>query len=219
MTAYILFEVTLILSGYIYLMLQFRAGSKKHTGSITEVVESGESIEMLITQYWNILLALLCCVFFLTRKSAFNIELIQVSPWIPIIICLIALFVSMSIKVPVPMHKQRFSSKEMRYYLVIRGSYLVFYEWFFRGLVLQVSLEYFPVSIAISINILLYTLAHIYSPKREIIACIPLGLLFCWLRLEYASVLFPVILHLCMALPFELRILRSSSLHYKNIKQ
>jgi hypothetical protein len=86
MTAYILFEVTLIFPD-ICTCAAIPAGSKKHTGSITEVVESGEPIEMLITQYWNILLALLCCVFFLTRKSAFNIELIQAFPLIPIIIC------------------------------------------------------------------------------------------------------------------------------------
>src|SRR4051812_33486975 len=126
MNSYILFQAILILSGYMYLVLQFRAGAKTHTGSITEVVESGEPIEMLIKQYWNILLALLCCVLFLTHKSSFHIEFNQTNSWIPVIICLIALVVSMSLKIPVSLNNQHISLPEIRHYIFIRGSYLVF---------------------------------------------------------------------------------------------
>ena len=219
MTPYILFEIALVLAGYIFLVLQFQVGAKKHTSSITEIFESGKPIEMLITQYWNILLALLCCIFFLVHKSTINNQLNHVGTWMPIAICLTALLVSISMKLPVSSGKYSISSKESRYYIFIRSSYLVIYELFFRGLLLQVSLEYCSVEIAVCINVLLYTIAHMYSARHELIACIPLGLLFCWLRLEYGSVLFPVILHLCMAMPFEIRILRSSSLHHKNVKQ
>jgi hypothetical protein len=219
MTTYIFFELALVLSGYLFLVFQFQAGAKKHTASITEVFESGKPIEMLITQYWNILLGLLCCIFFLVHKSTTNNELKSAGTWLPVAICLTALLVSISMKLPASMGKYTISSKESRYYIFIRSSYLVIYEWFFRGLLLQVSLEYCSVEVAVCINILLYTVAHMYSARHELIACIPLGLLFCWLRLEYGSVLFPILLHLCMAIPFEIRILRSSSIHHKNVKQ
>jgi membrane protease YdiL (CAAX protease family) len=219
MTAYIFFEIALVLSGYLFLVFQFQAGAKKHTASITEVFESGKPIEMLITQYWNILLGLLCCIFFMVNKSTINNELRTGATWLPVAICLTAILVSLSMKLPVSMAKHSVSSTEFRYYIFIRSSYLVIYEWFFRGLLLQVSLEYCPVEVAVCINILLYTVAHMYSSRQELIACIPLGLLFCWLRLEYGSLLFPIVLHLCMAIPFEIRILRSSSIHHKNVKQ
>ena len=219
MTTYIFFEIALVLSGYIFLVMQFQAGSSKHTASITEVFESGKPLEMLITQYWNILLALLCCIFFLVHKSTINNELTHLYMWQPITICIAALLVSMWMKLPASPAKQEISAKESRYYIFIRSCYLVIYEWFFRGLLLQVSLEYCTVETAVCINVLLYCIAHIYSARHELIACIPLGFLFCWLRLEYGSVLFPIMLHLCMAIPFELRMLRSSSLHHKNFKK
>jgi membrane protease YdiL (CAAX protease family) len=219
MTTYIVFEIALVLAGYIFLVKQFQAGASKHTASITEVFESGKPLERLITQYWNILLALLCCIFFMVNKSTINNEFKHHSMWLPITICITALLVSMRMKLPASPAKQAISSKESRYYIFIRSSYLVIYEWFFRGLLLQVSMEYFSVETAVCINVLLYCIAHAYSARHELIACVPLGFLFCWLRLEYGSILFPVMLHLCMAIPFEVRMLRSSSLHHKNIKQ
>ncbi|HSB92527.1 MAG TPA: CPBP family intramembrane glutamic endopeptidase [Flavitalea sp.] len=219
MTTYIILEIGLVLCGYLFLVMQFQAGSSKHTASITEVFESGKPLELLITQYWNILVALLCCIFLMINKSTIHNEFRHHYMWQPILICITALLVSMRLKLPPSAPKQAITTKESRYYVFIRSSYLVVYEWFFRGLLLQVSMEYFSVGTAVCINVFLYCIAHIYSARHELIACVPVGLLFCWLRLEYGSVLFPIMLHLCMAIPFELRMLRSSSLHHKNIKQ
>ena len=87
MTTYIIFEIALVLSGYIFLVMQFQAGASKHTASITEVFESGKPLDMLITQYWNILLALLCCIFFMVNKSTINNELKLDATWLPISFC------------------------------------------------------------------------------------------------------------------------------------
>src|SRR5688572_10716404 len=131
MNTYIVFEIVLVLSGYIFLVMQFQAGASKHTASITEVFESGKPLEMLITQYWNILLVLLCCIFFMVNKSTINNEFKHQSMWLPIAICITALLVSMRMKLPASATKQAISSKESRYYIFIRSSYLVIYEWFF----------------------------------------------------------------------------------------
>jgi len=218
MTHYLWFQVALALAAYSYLVNQFQVACRKHTGTIKEVVGSGALMEQLTGKYWNILLALLVCLLVAgpihltgkTRESGIH--------WLPLSICLATLAISIFSKLPPDMTQKWIPVSLSRFYIFIRTSYLVIYELFFRGLLLQLALAEFSAGIAISINVVLYTLAHLYSPRSELIASIPLGFLFCWLRLEYGSLLYPVLLHLCIALPFEIRMLLSSTLHSQNNK-
>lgn len=212
MTNYLLLQVAIALGAYGYLVKQFQLAAKKHTGSITEVIQSGNRFESLIAKYWNIMLALLGTLFFIGRLGSATLHPHAPSLFIPITICLVAVLVSSFGKIPVCNSSYPITSGMLRYYIFIRSCYLISYELFFRGLLLELLMAHCSIEAAICINVFLYTLAHIHSPKAEIIACIPLGFLFCWLRLEFGSVLFPVLLHLCIALPFEIRILHSSTL-------
>jgi membrane protease YdiL (CAAX protease family) len=209
MTSYLILNIVLAVASYFYLIHQFQLAAKKHSGSITEVFQSGDGIEKLINKYWNILLALLCCMLFLGLKTGLEAAASADSISIPISICVLAFSVSMFSKIPDIHTRYRIPGNLSRLYIFIRGSYLVVYELFFRGLLLQVSLDLLQPGMAVVLNVVLYAIAHMYSPKSEFLACIPLGFLFCWLRLEYDTLLFPILLHLCMALPFEIRILRS----------
>ncbi|HEV8505269.1 MAG TPA: CPBP family intramembrane glutamic endopeptidase, partial [Chitinophagaceae bacterium] len=81
-------------------------------------------------------------------------------------------------------------------YGTLRSTFLVSYEWFFRGLLLWSLLLWLGVFWSIAINILLYTLIHIHKNKNELIGCIPFGLLVCVFTLWWQSVWPAIIFHL-----------------------
>src|SRR5690348_6476804 len=61
----------------------------------------------------------------------------------------------------------------------LRLLYLISYECFFRGSLLMSLCLLAGVTWGVIINISLYTLVHILKGKKEILACIPFGLLVC----------------------------------------
>lgn len=90
-------------------------------------------------------------------------------------------------------------------YAISRITYLVFYEWFFRGLLLMECCRLFGTVNAVVINIVLYTLAHFHKPRKEIIGCIPFGLLLCIFTIVSQSIWPAIIIHLVLASKFEWR--------------
>ncbi len=78
--------------------------------------------------------------------------------------------------------------------------YLFFYEALFRGIFLFTSISSWGIVIAIILNVVVYSLAHIYKGKFEMIGAVPLGIVFCWITI-YSQNIWPVfILHLTIAL-------------------
>ncbi|HEX7845298.1 MAG TPA: type II CAAX endopeptidase family protein [Chitinophagaceae bacterium] len=92
-------------------------------------------------------------------------------------------------------------------YLSIRIVFLVLYEFFFRGVLLQLFINEAGVIIAIMVNILLYALAHYYSERKEIIGTVPFGLLLCMISIYYQSIWPAILLHLALAMSYELRLI------------
>ena len=90
-------------------------------------------------------------------------------------------------------------------YALSRIVFLIVYEWFFRGLLLIKSCELFGNVNAVVINILLYTLAHFHKGKKEIIGCIPFGLLLCAFTIWWQSIWPAVAIHLLLASRYEWR--------------
>jgi len=65
--------------------------------------------------------------------------------------------------------------------------------------------------------VVLYGLGHIYSSGKELIASIPFGLLLCYLTILNQSVYPSIILHLSIALPYEIILLLKTKPFTKKI--
>jgi len=78
-------------------------------------------------------------------------------------------------------------------YFSVRLPFLFIYELFFRGVLLHSSLLYTNLVIAIFINLLLYTLIHSFNSKKEIIGCVPFGIILC-LFSYYTNSIWPAFL-------------------------
>lgn len=90
-------------------------------------------------------------------------------------------------------------------YSASRIAFLVSYEWFLRGLLLIESYRLVGFVNAVVINILLYALAHFHKDRKEIIGCIPFGLLLCAFTILAKSIWPAVIIHLFLAIRYEWR--------------
>ena len=94
-------------------------------------------------------------------------------------------------------------------YLVIRIFYLTIYELFFRYVLLFQFASDVGYIFAVSVNTFLYTVLHAYNSKQEIYSSIPFGILLCCLTLLNHSIWPAIILHLLLALPYEIRLIFS----------
>lgn len=104
-------------------------------------------------------------------------------------------------------------------YLVLRALFLISYEIFFRGFLFFGSISLLGIIPAFAINVLLYMLMHAFSKRDKMLACIPFGLVLCWVTLVSQSVWPAVILHLELSLVYEMRLYRYYFLTDKSPKQ
>jgi len=102
----------------------------------------------------------------------------------------------------------------MRYF-IIRAVYISVYELWFRGFLLFETINWLGAPVAVLLNVMLYAALHIYKSKKEILACIPFGLLLCVLSTSCNAAWPAVILHVVFAIAYELNIYKS---FYLNIK-
>jgi membrane protease YdiL (CAAX protease family) len=94
-------------------------------------------------------------------------------------------------------------------YFIFRLAFLFAYEMFFRGFLLFGSIAVMGIPLAVSLNVLLYVLLHLFNSKKEMLACIPFGLLLCWLSVLFNAAWPAMILHACFSLLYEIRIYQS----------
>ena len=87
----------------------------------------------------------------------------------------------------------------------LRLLFLISYEWFFRALLLTNLSLWVGTGYGIVINVLLYALVHIHKSKKEIIGCLPFGLLMCVFTVWWQSVWPAIIFHLQIAIVNEWR--------------
>jgi membrane protease YdiL (CAAX protease family) len=88
-------------------------------------------------------------------------------------------------------------------YGLLRFAFLITYEWFFRGFLLTGFSLWLGIGWAIIINTSLYTLIHIHKTKKEIIGCIPFGLLMCVFTVWWQSIWPAIIFHMQLAIIHE----------------
>ena len=83
----------------------------------------------------------------------------------------------------------RWSSFHAVLYMLLRNSFLVSYEWFFRGVVLFSCISVFGLIPAIIINVALYAFIHSFNGRKEFLGSIPFGITLCVFRVWWHSVL------------------------------
>lgn len=121
-----------------------------------------------------------------------------------------------------PIHQEQYpqvrepewSNRLLRVDLGMWMLYLLGYEAFFRGFLLFGLMDLqVPVWIAIAINTVIYSLAHIPKGKGEAFGAIPLGVLLCLAAISTGSFWVPFAVHVVMAWSNELFTLK----HHRTI--
>jgi membrane protease YdiL (CAAX protease family) len=82
-------------------------------------------------------------------------------------------------------------------------TYLVAYEFLFRGFLLFSTLENTGVVPAVALNCLLYAAAHYYKGWTETLGSIPVGVFLCYLTIVTGSIWPAILVHSAMALSNE----------------
>lgn len=82
-------------------------------------------------------------------------------------------------------------------------TYLLGYEFLFRGFLLFACLESFGYWPAVILNLCLYSLAHLRKGSGELIGSLVFGFLLCTVTLHLGSAWFAVLAHITMALSNE----------------
>lgn len=102
-------------------------------------------------------------------------------------------------------------------YMVLRISFLVSYEWFFRGIIFFSCVSLWGVFPAIVINTILYAFIHSFSGRKEFLGSIPFGIILCVFTIWWQSIWPAILLHLFLSIPYESILLHR--LFYKPLKQ
>lgn len=100
-------------------------------------------------------------------------------------------------------------------YFIIRALFLFVYELWFRGFLLFDCISWAGIPVAVSCIVFLHVLVHIFNSKKEMWACIPFGILVCFLNILFNAAWPAIILHIGFSLVYELNIYR---FHFFTIK-
>ncbi|HYM93568.1 MAG TPA: CPBP family intramembrane glutamic endopeptidase, partial [Chitinophagaceae bacterium] len=110
-----------------------------------------------------------------------------------------------------------FSRAFIARYILLRFLFLCAYEIFFRGYLFTDSLHYLGITEAVLLNVFLYTLLHAPGNKKEMIACIPFGILLCVICIWLKAVWPAIVLHVSLSLTYEINLVRKFSKPLKAI--
>ena len=99
--------------------------------------------------------------------------------------------------------KDRWSLFHAVLHMIFRNSFLVGYEWFFRGIVLFSCVTFFGLIPAVIINIVLYACIHSFNGRKEFLGSIPLGIILCVFTLWWQSVWPAIMLHVLLSSSYE----------------
>lgn len=98
-------------------------------------------------------------------------------------------------------------------------SYLIAYEFMFRGFLLFTCYYAFGSLLSVTINVCIYALVHVPKGIKETIGAIPLGIVVCLFTLKTGNIIFALILHIILALSnewFSLKAHPGMTIKYKN---
>lgn len=114
-----------------------------------------------------------------------------------------------------PKNFTQLSSQFFISYFIVRALFLFSYELWFRGVFLFDGILWFGTPLAVFINVSLYVLIHIFNGKKEMLACIPFGLLVCFFSISFNTAWPAIMLHIGFSLVYELHIFRINFINTK----
>jgi membrane protease YdiL (CAAX protease family) len=88
-------------------------------------------------------------------------------------------------------------------FFVFRISFLIAYEFWFRGIFLHDLLYAFSAPVAIGINVFLYALIHYFAGPKEALSSILFGVILCLITIDIGAVWPAVLTHLSLSMSFE----------------
>jgi membrane protease YdiL (CAAX protease family) len=214
--------IIVMLLSYVLLLPQYKMSSKSGAKDIAEALSGKCSLQLLNRRTGATAPALLISLV-LSLATDRNIFLRcswnQTLTLFFILLCCLCFLVSFYSGFQVKRTLNAgISINESISYLSLRIPGLIIYEMFFRGVLLGISLEWFSIPVSVAFNIGLYALAHTFSSRKEFIGSIPFGLLLCYVTILSESIFPAVILHLCLALPYESILLIKYQLLTKKIR-
>jgi membrane protease YdiL (CAAX protease family) len=103
-------------------------------------------------------------------------------------------------------------------YFIIRALFLFVYELWFRGFLLFDCINWIGTPLAVLVNIFLYVSVHIFNSKKEMWACIPFGILVCFLSILFDAAWPAIILHIGFSSVYEINMYRFNLNNFKIAK-
>lgn len=91
-------------------------------------------------------------------------------------------------------------------YFIIRFTFLLCYEFFFRGVLLFMFLDFSSLPLAIFYSTILYVLIHIFDSKKEILGAIPFGIILCLFTYFTNSVWYAFLIHMALSAVYEISV-------------
>ncbi|MEN9909339.1 MAG: hypothetical protein RLZZ540_2488 [Bacteroidota bacterium] len=103
-------------------------------------------------------------------------------------------------------------------YFITRALFLFSYELWFRGGLLFETASATGRPLAITLNIFLYVLLHMFNSRKEILACIPFGITACLFSFLFNAVWPAILLHIAFSLAYEINFYRLDLTRLKTLK-
>jgi membrane protease YdiL (CAAX protease family) len=202
-----------VLIGYSILVLQFYVASKKGYTGTADVIAKGSSLAILNQRHLLSLLAMAASILYVgfvnsdwlqlhTTFSTMDLTLILLTGATAFVVSTSAAHKALCQEAPVDLVVDSTET-----YLLLRGLFLMCYEIFFRGVLLNFCITITTVPIAVVTNVVLYAIAHTFSTRQELIGSVPFGIVLCLLTLYTRSVWPAVIIHVMLGLPYDVLIL------------
>ncbi len=217
----LIISLSIIAICYTVLLWQYRIAFKQGCSSTADVVLNGGCAAVLNHRHLVTGAVMLLAIVYLTAVNGNPFILktsLDTSMWTGLFTLGITagIFSVFSAVQVMRKNKLRGRNKEsMQQYLAIRFLFIIGYELFFRGVLLQFCILLFEVWVAIVTNIVLYAVAHIFSSRQEFWGTIPFGALLCFTTLFSGSVWPAIFLHLLLALPYDILLLSASKFSTK----
>lgn len=104
------------------------------------------------------------------------------------------------------------------YYVVLRIAFLFSYELFFRGFLLFDVSKFSGIPVAIMLSTCLTVSVHVFNSKKEMLACVPFGVILSGCCLLTTSVLPAVVMHIALCMSYELPVIHQLFIRLKPAK-
>ena len=209
-------QLSILVVFYVLLfLLCFLVWKKKSGNLISAKVQNGDWTWLHIRHAGGIIIMVVLPVLFLPVPSNLlawpqHVDSLQVTA---LLITALVIF-SLSAKETEVLGNKKFIVNKGSFFqavlhIILRNSFLVCYEWFFRGLVLFICVSLFGIIPAVLINLSLYAAIHLINGKKEFLGSILFGIILCAFTLWWHSVWPAILLHILLSASYESVILHS----------